>query len=394
MYKFMKNKILFLIFFILFISFNNVYATATEDELAKITSFQNEINNIKSQKEKVADTIKRLNSLKNDVEKFIEELDKSLNELINELNNILDAIDELQVQLNETTSKLEVAKKNEEEQYADMKTRIKFFYERNDITAFESILNGDNLNDILTKAEYISSISDYDRKKLDELIQIKKDIEELEEKLNKEKEVLVGLKEEENAKKDSIEQLLFEKKKELDDMNSEINKSQKELKKLEQAEKAQEANIKAIEEAIEKRERAKKESARVLKGGLIWPLPSSHRITSNFGKRTSPKKGASSNHQGIDIGAPTGDKVIAAASGEVVIAKYSVSAGNYIMISHGSQIYTIYMHLSKMSVKEGDEVVKGQKIGEVGSTGYSTGPHLHFGIRKNGVYVDPLTYVG
>ena len=169
-----------------------------------------------------------------------------------------------------------------------------------------------------------------------------------------------------------------------------INTNQKELNKLKEDQKKQEDNIKAVEAQINARS---KNNSRVLIGGLIWPLPSSKRITSNFGKRKSPTKGASSNHEGIDIGAPTGDKVIAAASGEVVIAKYSYSAGNYIMINHGSQLFTVYMHLGKMDVKVGDEVILGQKIGEVGSTGYSTGPHLHFGVRKNGKYVNPLSYV-
>ena len=127
--------------------------------------------------------------------------------------------------------------------------------------------------------------------------------------------------------------------------------------------------------------------------GFIWPLPSSHTITSGFGGRTAPTKGASSYHKGIDISASVGDKVIAAASGEVVISEYSYSAGNYIMINHGSGMFTIYMHLSKRLADVGDEVSQGQQIGKAGSTGYSTGPHLHFGVRKNGEYVNPTNYV-
>lgn len=390
-----KNTKFIIIFLILISLVIPTYATdATDDELAKISNARNSIERIQTQKKKVKDTLKNLNNIKDDTQKYIEELDKSLEALTIELNNILDAIDIVQLQIDDTSNNLDLAKKNEEKQYADMKERIKFFYEKGDITSIESILNGNNLSDILTKAEYIKSITEYDRKKLDELIDTKEKIAELEQQLKNQKDALVLLKEEETAQKENIEQLIFAKQKELEEMLTKISLSQKELKKLEADEKAQEANIRAIEEAIEARERAKGNAQRVLRGGLIWPLPSSTTITSRFGSRKSPTKGASTFHQGIDISGKTGEKIVSAAAGEVVIAKYSYSAGNYVMISHGSSIYTVYMHMSVISVKEGQEVVQGQKIGEVGQTGYSTGPHLHFGIRKDGKYVNPLTYVG
>ncbi|MBR1454972.1 MAG: peptidoglycan DD-metalloendopeptidase family protein, partial [Lachnospiraceae bacterium] len=255
---------------------------------------------------------------------------------------------------------------------------------------FESILTGKNLEDILTKAEYIQSITDYDRKKLNELVDIKNQIIIIENQLEQEKRELILLKETEIAQKENIEVLIEEKTKEIEDMNSRINTSNAELKKLIEAQKRQEAEIEAIERAI----LARGNSNRILSGGLIWPCPSSKQISSGFGKRKSPTKGASTYHQGIDIRAKTGAGVLAAAAGEVVISTYSYSAGNYIMINHGSGIFTIYMHLSKKLVDVNQEVSQGQKIGEVGSTGVSTGPHLHFGIRKNGSYVNPLTFVG
>ena len=116
-------------------------------------------------------------------------------------------------------------------------------------------------------------------------------------------------------------------------------------------------------------------------------------ISSGFGDRESPTEGASSNHKGLDIGASTGADIIAAADGEVVIATYSYSAGNYIMLDHGGGVSTVYMHCSQLLVKKGDKVKQGQLIAKVGSTGYSTGPHLHFGIRSGGTYVNPKKYV-
>lgn len=127
--------------------------------------------------------------------------------------------------------------------------------------------------------------------------------------------------------------------------------------------------------------------------GFIWPCPSSKRVTSEFGARSAPIAGASSYHKGMDIGAPSGTDIIAAASGEVVISTYSYSSGNYIMISHGNGLMTVYMHCSQLLVSVGAKVNQGDVIAKVGSTGYSTGPHLHFGVRVDGEYVNPRNYV-
>jgi murein DD-endopeptidase MepM/ murein hydrolase activator NlpD len=218
------------------------------------------------------------------------------------------------------------------------------------------------------------------------------------------------MKEEATAKQQSIQKLLNAKNQELTNYNQKLKSEQEKaigaqnkIDDLQAEIKKQEANIAAMEKEIERQEAEARKKAeaegktyktRTLSGGLIWPCPASSRITSTFGSRESPTEGASSYHKGIDIGAATGSKVIAAASGEVVIATYSASAGNYVMISHGSGVYTVYMHMSSIAVSEGQEVSQGQTIGAVGSTGYSTGSHLHFGVRKNGSYVDPMSYVG
>ena len=366
------------------------YEGITDEERNRIAKSQSAIDRIAAERKRIQNTINSIKKLKNDTQTYIEELDKNLELLTDELNNTLFQIDVKQVDIDNTNIVLENTKEKEKKQYEDMKLRIKFFYEKGDTSILESILAGNNLEDILTKAEYIQNITDYDRKKLNELIDIKNQIIIIENQLEQEKAELVLLKETEIAQKENIEALIEEKTKELEDINSKINTSNAELKKLQEEQKKQEAEILAIERAI----LARGNSNRILSGGLIWPCPSSKKITSGFGKRKSPTKGASSNHQGIDISAPTGTTVIAAAAGEIVISTYSYSAGNYIMINHGSGIFTIYMHLSKKIADVGQEVSQGQKIGEVGSTGYATGPHLHFGIRKNGSYVNPLTFVG
>lgn len=125
----------------------------------------------------------------------------------------------------------------------------------------------------------------------------------------------------------------------------------------------------------------------------IWPVPSSKRITSYFGYRTQPTAGASTYHQGIDIGASEGAKIIACKSGTVTACAYTSTRGYYVEITHGDGMKTIYMHMSKQAVSKGQKVSQGQTIGYVGQTGIATGPHLHLSVVKNGTNVNPLDYV-
>ena len=128
-------------------------------------------------------------------------------------------------------------------------------------------------------------------------------------------------------------------------------------------------------------------------GEYAWPLPVSGRITSTFGYRKAPTAGASSYHKGVDIAVNTGTNVLACKEGKVVTAAYSSSAGNYVAIYHGGGIYSYYMHCSQLKTSVGKHVEKGQVIARSGSTGISTGPHLHFAMYKSGNYVNPMYYV-
>jgi len=128
--------------------------------------------------------------------------------------------------------------------------------------------------------------------------------------------------------------------------------------------------------------------------GEKWIVPCSYRqLTSPFGERESPTAGASSNHQGVDLAGPEGTPIYAARSGTVTIARYSNSAGYYVTINHGDGFSSVYMHMTNYTVSVGQKVSQGQLIGYMGSTGISTGPHLHFGIALNGAYVNPALYV-
>ncbi len=374
------------------------YATKTEIDSAK-----EEKSSLEEEKKKVEGTLKELENLKSDTAAYVERLDASLSALDAELTELAGRISGKEEEISAAQEDLEEAKAVEQEQYEAMKLRIRYMYERGETSFWDMLAGAESVSQMLNRAEYISQISRYDREKLEEYVQAKENIAEKEAGLQREREELVSLQQSTEAKQQSMETLMAEKTAELQNYENQIAGVQDQLTEYEKDIQAQEAKIRAIEEEMKRKEeeaRKKAEAAgqtytTVNLGNIsfIWPCPSSSRITSQFGDRTSPTEGASTDHKGVDIGAASGSDILAAASGTVTISTYSVSAGNYIMIDHGGGVSTVYMHCSSRLVSVGDEVKQGQVIGKVGSTGYSTGPHLHFGIRANGAYVNPLTYV-
>ena len=380
------------------------------DSKQKIKDNKEKLDQIKKDSYAVDAKIEELNRLKADAAAYISKLDGELASLAAEIGKMEGEITDLEGQITVTEGELADAQAEEEKQYASMKKRIKFMYEHSDDNIIDVMFGSESFSDMINKAEYFRNVSEYDRKKLDEYIALREAAKLKKEQLESEKEVLEQTKQEVETRKASTEKLQQDKQKEVAGYNARIREGEAQLAEMQQdiagiqkAIQAEENNIAAIEAEIRRQEEEARKKAEAegkaftpLTAGDIsftWPCPSSGRITSGFGERESPTEGASTSHKGVDIGASSGSAVKAAAGGTVVLATYSASAGNYIMISHGGSVYTVYMHLSSMSVSKGQTVSRGSTIGAVGSTGYSTGPHLHFGIRINGGYVDPLSYV-
>lgn len=368
-----------------------------------VDSAKGKISSIEEEKKKTEQAIKELETLKANTESYVRKLDEQLETLNAEVDRLEGNIRNKEQNIEETTVKLADAAQVEEKQYDAMKKRIKYMYEKGDSSYLDLLLQSKSMSELLNRAEYITKISEYDRNMLNQYIAVKDGIAEDKAKMEQEKKELLVLREQTTSKKNSVEALVNEKSAELKKVNSQIGTKTAQVEAYEKDIKAQEDKIKQIEAEIKRQEeeaRKKAEAAgqkynTVSIGNIkfIWPCPSSSRITSGFGGRESPTEGASTNHQAIDIGAPTGSNIVAAADGTVTISTYSYSAGNYIMLNHGGGVSTVYMHCSQLLVSAGDTVKQGQVIAKVGSTGYSTGPHLHFGVRLNGSYVDPIKYV-
>ena len=215
--------------------------------------------------------------------------------------------------------------------------------------------------------------------------------------LESEQELLEEAKRNVEAEEASLESLITQKEADIKAYETDINNREQLVREYEAELAAQEAEIREMEQ-IAKTLQKQLEEANGKKnkydGGMFtWPAPSYTRISDEYGERMHPTLNVKKFHNGLDMAAPGGSPILAAYNGTVVAAAYSSTMGNYIMIDHGDNLYTIYMHASKLYVSQGAEVTKGQKIAAVGTTGRSTGNHLHFGVRLNGSYVNPWKYL-
>lgn len=368
----------------------------TEDD-ASTKSLQ-EAQDEKAQLEKALKeaqgTIEDLKDSKGDIESKVTELNQQLIDIsarITDLENQLTAKSE---DIQETKDELAGAKEREAQQYADMKVRIQFMYENGQTSYLEALLSSRNISEFLNSADYIAQIQSYDRQKLTEYQDTVESIVNLEAQLEQEYTDLETLKSTVESNKATVAAMMRQKESELADISGDIEDAQSDADYYAAEIQAQEELIAAIKRAEAEKAAAGVEEHPYTGGAFRWPCPSSTRVTSDYGTRVSPMSGASSNHKGIDIGASAGADIIAAADGTVTAASYSSAAGNYVMIDHGGGLYTVYMHASSLLVSPGQTVSAGDVIAKVGSTGISTGSHLHFGVSLNGSYVSPWSYLG
>ena len=378
--------------------------TAFASELTNdsIRQKEAEINKAKEEKQalqsgltNVKELKKQLEASKADLANYVAELDANLQKIQAKIDELKRMISEKEEQIEIKTQELEEALEVQQAQYEAMKTRIRFMYERGDTLFLELILGSGSFGEMLNKADYIEMLSSYDRKMLDEYVAYAEYVALCREGLEEEKKVLDEAKiavEEEEA---SLNELIADKEQEMYKMSSDIQSKEAAIREYEAEIAAQNDTIKALEAAVaEERKRLAEEQRRRYDGGVFTsPAPSYTRISDEYGNRTHPILGIQQFHNGLDMAAPGGSPILAAYSGTVVAATYSGSMGNYIMIDHGDSLYTIYMHASALYVSKGQEVTKGEKIAAVGSTGRSTGNHLHFSVRLNGNYVSPWNYL-
>ncbi len=377
-------------------------ARASELTNESIKQKEEEINKAKQEKAALQNGLTDVKELKKQLEAskanladYVTELDGKLVNVQAKIDELKNMISEKETEIEEKSGELEEALRVQQEQYEAMKTRIQFMYEKGDLMYLELLFSSGSFGDMLNKAEYIEMLSSYDRNKLEEYVAYAEYVALCKEGLEEEKSVLDEAKTAVEEEEASLNELIAAKEQEMYRVSSDIAGKEAAIQEYEADIAAQNETIKALEAAVaeEKRKLAAEQGRRYDGGMFTWPAPSYTKISDDYGNRLHPILGIQKFHNGVDMAAPGGSPILAAYDGTVVAADYSNSMGNYVMIDHGDSLYTIYMHASALYVSKGAEVSKGQTIAAVGSTGRSTGNHLHFSVRLNGNYVNPWNYL-
>ncbi len=363
-----------------------------QDELGGL---QQEKRALQSGRTSIQQTINSLESKKNEMSAYVAALDAEVETIQANIDALNLQIADKEAEIEVTRAELQVAEETANEQYEAMKERICFMYERGDTLYMEMLLSAESFGDMLNKADYIQMLSDYDRKKLEEYRLVVEEVNVTKQVLEEEEEVLEVAKEAAQKEQDDLNTLIAEKEAQIKAYEADIANQEKAIQEYDAEIAAQNQLIKEVEAAIAADKAALAEAQRLHYNGgkFAWPAPKYTRISDPFGWRMHPTLHVQKFHNGVDLAAPGGSPILAAYDGKVVAAGYSSSMGNYIMIDHGDNLMTVYMHASALYVSKGATVTRGQKIAAVGSTGRSTGNHLHFGVRKNGEYVDPMPYI-
>ncbi len=324
-----------------------------------------------------------------------------------QITNTQAQIDEYNGLIEQAQKELEAAEKAEEEQYELMCTRLRSMEENGSVSYWEVIFAATSFTDMLSRIDLVSSVAANDEEIIDEYQQLQKETQARKDELTEYLGEAEDAKEELEAQKGELEAKLQEAIQIIKDIESDQAAYQAKLDQLAQAENDLLAEISAKEEELKNQYVPPADNGGSTGGGstgggpvsdygFIWPVGGYDDITSFFGYRSPESTGGigTTFHQGIDI-ANVGytTPIAAAAGGTVTAARYNSSMGNYVTISHGNGVSTVYMHMSYSTVSVGQTVSQGQTIGITGSTGDSTGPHLHFSVVVNGVYVDPLDYL-
>ena len=310
-----------------------------------------------------------------------------------EIENIGATIDFYGVLISEKELEVAAAAEREEEQLQKYKARVRDMEENGIITYLGIVFESSSFSDLLARLDFVGDIMQADER-------IYKNLVAAREETFAAKEDLELTKQETENEKERLEEKLKELVTQIDEASALIKQIEdaREAESALYAAEAEEADRvqREINEKVDelRRQEAAAQAAKIRgTGQLMWPIPSSGIVTSEFGVRMHPVYGVYRQHWGIDIQADYGVNIIAADAGSVIISEYNSSYGNYVVIDHGNGFTTLYAHMSTRLVSVGAAVGKGQVIGYVGTTGVSTGPHLHFEVSLGGEKVDPLKYV-
>ena len=384
---------------------------AMKEDLKDIKS---EIQNVQQQYQENQDEIANIISKKNVI-------DQELRLLNEQVLNINEQIKAYNILIADKQDELDNAEGRLSDLNAATKDRIRAMEEEGELSYWEVLFKANSFSDLLDRLSMVEEIAASDKRRLQELSDAADAVDEAQAELESEKAELEVTKNDldtaqaqmdaKRAEADALIQELLAKADDLDALEAEFEKQEEDFLKQIAAKELEYDEAKQREWEAYMATYVPPTTAPATSGGGStsnstgtnsgttggsgggWLVPCSYTsITSPFGHRTSPTSGASSYHQGVDLDTGTGWAVVASRAGTAYTG-YNGTAGNYVTIDHHDGYRSIYMHLSGFSISNGTNVSAGQQIGLTGSTGVSTGDHLHFGISYNGVYVNPCSYV-
>lgn len=370
----------------------SAYAAASDSQ-KQIHELQSKLSGIQSDAKKLKEQITAAKSGAANLETEIQNLEYEttlLSTRIKTMETLINQLDVLYEQQGQQIEELSV-KEAEEQKIFDNMLRMSYMYGSD--TYFHLLFGSENIGDFLSRVDFIVYHFRANNNVLERLSETKASLEKTrEEQKNSKDESVVYKSQLEQDKKEYDAKIAEANQKKTQYMADAANAESLYEKKLAET-NAINAEIKALYEEQRKNNTASSNAA--YSGTMGYPLPSSYTtVSSGFITRTSPISGKTENHNGLDLPAPRGTSIYAADAGKVVIARHSSSWGNYVTIDHGGGIMTLYAHASSLNVTVGQTVKKGDTIAYVGSTGWSTGNHLHFTVYKNGVAVNPASYIG
>lgn len=358
--------------------------------LSEKESLQNGLSNLQNIK-------KELETQRTNLKNYVAQLDSNLEQIERNIAELKAKISVKEEEIAVAEEQLAEALEKEENQRTSMINRIRMVYEAGDPHMTEMLLKSSSFGDFLNKADYVERVISYDQQMWQDYKTVREYVELCKQELELEREILDEAKAGVEEEQRNLEALIEQKNRDILEYESDISNKEQAIKEYEEEIKAQEEEISTLEAQIaEEKKKILANSGVVLTydgGTFKFPLASYTRVSDDYGMRIHPILGIQQLHNGVDFAAPKGTAIYAAYDGVVVAATYSGTMGNYVMIDHGDGLYTIYMHASQLYVEKDDIVVRGETIAAVGSTGRSTGNHLHFSVRLNGAYTSPWNYI-
>lgn len=328
-----------------------------KEKESAITEAQEQKKQLQSTMSDIQAMVDSLESSKNDLEAYVKQLDGNLAQIQSKINELKSMISEKEEEIRETQKQLEEAIEREEQQYAAMKVRIQYSYERGSSNYIEMLLASKSFGEFLNNANYMEQMNEYDQRQLEEYQKNRELVETCKKALEEEQEVLEQAKAEVEKEEAGLETLISQKEQQITAFQGDISNKEAAIKEYEADIAAQNSTIAALEAAAaaERKQLEELNKPKVTyDGGMFqFPLTSYKRISDEYGYRIHPTLGVKKFHNGVDFAAASGTPILAAYDGTVVGAAYNSSMGNYVMLNHGDGLYTIYMHASSLNVSQG-----------------------------------------